>query len=338
MSWRVVGEIVDPTVLVRTTLNGFSKPWENFVRGIVARETMPSWERLWDDFVQEELRHGSTSTSQQQGVGDGDEGDLAFVAQGKKKTGQGPKGGAKQQQPRGGEQKKDMSKVKCFACGEMGHYAGQCPKKKKKQGGTAATTDEEEFTAQFERECAFIVCCLTVETPSNSWCVDRVEEVPQIQSVAAQGTQTQLSSTPYSGVTGPPGTTSVSELPSIQTVGADASGSQTTLQRSVDETQRHEETTQPEVTSGKRKPRWFQETLKEPKEYVGEPQRLIRESRAPERFGSHLAMETSISVSDSTFDDQVTTILTESLPTGKDVHFRDKIGGVSDTFLGKREC
>jgi hypothetical protein len=41
-----VGEIVDPTVLVRTTLNGFTKPWENFVRGIVAKETMPSWERL----------------------------------------------------------------------------------------------------------------------------------------------------------------------------------------------------------------------------------------------------------------------------------------------------
>jgi hypothetical protein len=41
-----VGEIMDPTVLVRTALIGFSKPWENFVRGIVARETLPSWERL----------------------------------------------------------------------------------------------------------------------------------------------------------------------------------------------------------------------------------------------------------------------------------------------------
>jgi hypothetical protein len=33
-----------------------ASPWESFVRGIVAREHMPSWERLWDDFVQEELR------------------------------------------------------------------------------------------------------------------------------------------------------------------------------------------------------------------------------------------------------------------------------------------
>ena len=46
-----VCDIVDPMVLVRITLNGFSKPWETFVRGIVAKEAMPNWERLWDDFV-----------------------------------------------------------------------------------------------------------------------------------------------------------------------------------------------------------------------------------------------------------------------------------------------
>jgi hypothetical protein len=46
-----IGEIVDPMVLVRTTLNSFSKPWGSFVRGVVARKAMPSWERLWDDFV-----------------------------------------------------------------------------------------------------------------------------------------------------------------------------------------------------------------------------------------------------------------------------------------------
>jgi hypothetical protein len=43
-------------------------------------------------------------------------------------------------------------------------------------------------------------------------------------------------------------------------------------------------------------------------------------------------------VSESTFDDQGTTILTEHLPAGNHVHCRDEIGGVKDTFLGKREC
>jgi len=50
------------------------------------------------------------------------------MAKGKKKTDKGPKVGAKQQQSRGqGEQQKDMRKVRCFACGELGHYVGQCP-------------------------------------------------------------------------------------------------------------------------------------------------------------------------------------------------------------------
>jgi hypothetical protein len=37
-----VGEVVDPCKLVRTTLNGLSKPSKIFVQGIVAREHMPN--------------------------------------------------------------------------------------------------------------------------------------------------------------------------------------------------------------------------------------------------------------------------------------------------------
>ena len=53
-----IGEVVDDSELVRTTLNGMAKPWAVFVEAIVARENMPSWDRLWDDFVQEETRRG----------------------------------------------------------------------------------------------------------------------------------------------------------------------------------------------------------------------------------------------------------------------------------------
>jgi hypothetical protein len=51
-----------------------------------------------------------------------------------------------------------------------------------------------------------------------------------------------------------------------QTTGARASGSQPSVERSMDETEGHEDTAPPEVTSRKKKPRWFQETLKEAKE------------------------------------------------------------------------
>ena len=42
----VVGEMVESAKLIRVALNGFSKSWESFVRGIVAKENMPNWKRL----------------------------------------------------------------------------------------------------------------------------------------------------------------------------------------------------------------------------------------------------------------------------------------------------
>ena len=64
--------------------------------------------------------------------------------------------------------------------------------------------------------------------------------------------------------------------------------------RSEAETLGRKDITFPLVTIGKRKPRWFQEILKESKESVGEPQGLFKERRAPDRLGSYLAMVMSI--------------------------------------------
>ena len=57
-----IGDAVASEELVKLALNGFSKSWGSFVRGIVARENLPTWERLWDDFVQEELRVAGSSS------------------------------------------------------------------------------------------------------------------------------------------------------------------------------------------------------------------------------------------------------------------------------------
>jgi hypothetical protein len=123
-----------------------------------------------------------------------------------------------------------MSTVRCFACGEMGHYVRQCPKKKKKQQDVSTATSEElEFNTQFARECAFS-SSLSVVTPSNIRWGDKVEDELLTHSSDLEGDQTQFPLTPSAGVTGSPRTTSVSELPR-QRVGAGASGHQRLHQR-----------------------------------------------------------------------------------------------------------
>jgi hypothetical protein len=54
-----VGDIIPESELVRIALNGFGKQWDVFVKCVVDRETFPTWERLWDDFIQEEIWEGS---------------------------------------------------------------------------------------------------------------------------------------------------------------------------------------------------------------------------------------------------------------------------------------
>jgi hypothetical protein len=139
------------------------QPISGFKTLIVAREKLPGWERLWDDFVQEETRrgyvHGSSSTGHE-------EENVALATTSKKKFKKGPKGGHKPK----GEGKKDMSKVKCFACHKFGHYAGQCPNKKKKQ--TAASAEVEEFSTKFDRKFSLIMCLSSRTTTSDTWYID----------------------------------------------------------------------------------------------------------------------------------------------------------------------
>jgi hypothetical protein len=91
---------------------------------------------------------------------------VALATKRKKKSKKGSKGGNKSK----GEGKKDMSKVKCFACHKMGHYVGQCPNKKKKQ--IAASTDVEEFSTRFEKEFSLLVCLSSRASSTSVWYID----------------------------------------------------------------------------------------------------------------------------------------------------------------------
>jgi hypothetical protein len=94
-----VREMVNPISMVRTTLKNFTKPWGHFIHDIVSREFMPTWERMWDEFIQEDTRlivedYGQQQQQQQKHSGQGDE-NLALWTKGKKKTDRGGRKGPK---------------------------------------------------------------------------------------------------------------------------------------------------------------------------------------------------------------------------------------------------
>ena len=87
---------------MQKTLNGVSKSWVVFLEDLVVRESLPTWDMICDDFIQDETRRGilqgNASTSRE------DEEDVYLTAKGKKKFKKGTKkGGAKKQEG----QKKD---------------------------------------------------------------------------------------------------------------------------------------------------------------------------------------------------------------------------------------
>jgi len=92
-----------------------------FVQGVCEQENIPNFPKLWVDLVQEEIILQSCSEQQ----GEVDVIDLVM------KTKKGTKKGFKKE---GTDTGKDLNKVMCFRCHEMGHYAGQCPLKKKGKG------------------------------------------------------------------------------------------------------------------------------------------------------------------------------------------------------------
>jgi hypothetical protein len=165
-----VGETVDGTKLVKIALNGFSKSWDVFVRGIVAREHTPDWDRLWDNFMQEEPRLASLSGSSSHHNGEEEE-NIALARKGKAKTKKGSGSG----QTYKGEKKHDMSKVKCFSCHKPEHYASQFPNKKKdkKKSQTAASTDIDEFSSRFDEDFLLIACLSISSTRATRvWYID----------------------------------------------------------------------------------------------------------------------------------------------------------------------
>ena len=97
-------------MIVKTAINAVTNEWETFVQSILGRADLLDWDNLWSILRQEELcrltkmQHNSALSK----VKKEDEEDAAL---------------ASKKQPK---KKKDLSKIKCFQCGEMGHFSSHC--------------------------------------------------------------------------------------------------------------------------------------------------------------------------------------------------------------------
>eukprot|EP00253_Pinus_taeda_P024896 PITA_24896 len=106
-----------------------------------------------DDYMEEirrSTRDGSSSKKD-------DEENLALVS--KVRKGKGKVSHSKSSSSHGGK-KIDKSKVRCFHCHEVGHYATNCPQNKSKKGSSKGSHGEA-LASQFELDFTLIACMVS---------------------------------------------------------------------------------------------------------------------------------------------------------------------------------
>jgi len=106
-----VGATPDGEFMIKTALNAVTEDRETFVQSIFGRASLPSWEEMWAALWQEEIRRLTKAGSSNKGVRikEEEEEDATLTLAG--------------QQGQRKRKEEDISKVICFRCGEMGHFA-----------------------------------------------------------------------------------------------------------------------------------------------------------------------------------------------------------------------
>jgi hypothetical protein len=138
-----IRDVISNREIVLSTLNNLPKKWEPFLQSISGREKLPTFDRLWTDCTQEELR------PRNRGVEDSLDDNHALALHAKK-------GGRFKRNFRqtfrdektpstlGYDQRRDITEIQCFRCDKYGQYARNCPTRKKaRQHASTADIDPD---------------------------------------------------------------------------------------------------------------------------------------------------------------------------------------------------
>jgi hypothetical protein len=177
-----IGIAVDDDDFVQKSVDGLPDSWETFLSSVNEREVQPNFERLWHDCLEEEGRlknRNEPSTVRDHAI--------AVKSKRWKKFPQ-HKGKGKKPQGKHSHFHSHLSKIRCFNCKRLGHYAKHWwhPPSQQKQRGrfhASVATEEEEpqrrrikATTKEQEQCreCYIVLALsgTVTKSEEVWLVD----------------------------------------------------------------------------------------------------------------------------------------------------------------------
>jgi hypothetical protein len=144
-----IGVAVDDDELVQTAVDGLPESWETFLSSVNGREVQPNFERLCHDCLEEESRLKSINEpSTVKGHA------LLGKARKWKKF---PQHKGKGKKPQGKHSHSHLTKIRCFNCNKLGHYAKDCrnpPSQQKRKGRFHASVATKEEEPQRKRTIA----------------------------------------------------------------------------------------------------------------------------------------------------------------------------------------